>query len=92
MREVKIAGANEAMLYRRRLKDILESMVAANLLLAENPARRTHCRTRSEIPDLGHSHQSPGVSLDVLNEFYGRTAEQPHETVREIIGSEPAGH
>lgn len=30
----------------------------------------------------------PGVSLDVLNEFYGRTAEQLHITVREIIGQD----
>lgn len=28
----------------------------------------------------------PGVSLEVLNEFYGRTADQLHLTVREIIG------
>ena len=30
VREVKIAGANEAMIYRRRLKDILDGMLAAN--------------------------------------------------------------
>ncbi|MNE76322.1 hypothetical protein D3C80_1725520 [compost metagenome] len=28
----------------------------------------------------------PGVSLDLLNEFYGRTAAQLHVTVRELIG------
>ena len=31
----------------------------------------------------------PGVSLEVLNEFYGRTADQLHLTVREIIGLDP---
>ena len=31
----------------------------------------------------------PGVSLDVLNDFYGRTADQLHLTVREIIGLDP---
>lgn len=31
----------------------------------------------------------PGVSLDVLNEFYGRTADELHLTVREIIGLDP---
>ncbi|WP_232340003.1 type I restriction-modification enzyme R subunit C-terminal domain-containing protein [Ketobacter nezhaii] len=31
----------------------------------------------------------PGVSLDLLNEFYGRTADQLHLTVREIIGLDP---
>jgi type I restriction enzyme R subunit len=29
------------------------------------------------------------VSLEVLNEFYGRTADQLHLTVREIIGLDP---
>src|SRR5690606_35639837 len=31
----------------------------------------------------------PGVSLELLNEFYGRTADQLHITVREIIGMDP---
>ena len=32
---------------------------------------------------------NPGVSLDVLNQFYGRTADQLDVTVREIIGLDP---
>ena len=31
----------------------------------------------------------PGVSLEVLNDFYGRTADQLHITVRELIGLNP---
>lgn len=89
VREVKIAGANEAMLYRRRLKDILESMVAANPTLQK--IRKGEPIAEHDLKSLTSAilTSHPGVSLDVLNEFYGRTAEQLHETVREIIGSDP---
>ena len=85
-REVKIAGGNEAMIYRRRLKDILAGMLAANPTLQKihkgEPIAETELKTLTSTILTSH----PGVSLDVLNEFYGRTADQLHLTVREIIG------
>src|SRR5690606_23431748 len=89
VREVKIAGANEAMLYRRRLKDILDNMVAANPTLQK--IRKGEPIAEHDLKSLTSAilTSHPGVSLDVLNEFYGRTAAQLHETVREIIGSDP---
>lgn len=85
-REVKIAGANDAMLYRRRLKEILDKMVAANPTLQK--IRQGEAIAEAELKTLASSilTSHPGVNLDVLNEFYGRTAEQLHVTVREIIG------
>ena len=85
-REVRIAGGNEAMIYRRRLKDILAGMLAANPTLQKihkgEPIAETELKTLTSTILTSH----PGVSLDVLNEFYGRTADQLHLTVREIIG------
>ncbi len=81
-----IAGANEAMIYRRRLKGILDGMLAANPTLQkihQGQAIAEH-ELRTLTSTILTSH--PGVSLDVLNEFYGRTADELHVTVREIIG------
>ena len=88
-REVQIAGANEAMIYRRRLKDILDGMLAANPTLQKirqgQPIAASELKTLTSTILTSH----PGVSLEVLNEFYGRTADQLHLTVREIIGLDP---
>jgi type I restriction enzyme R subunit len=88
-REVEIAGANEAMIYRRRLKNILEQMIAANPTLQKirkgEPIAEPELKTLTSTILTSH----PGVSLEVLNEFYGRTADQLHLTVREIIGLDP---
>ncbi|WP_230425693.1 DEAD/DEAH box helicase family protein [Spartinivicinus ruber] len=85
-REFKIVGANEAMLYRRRLKSILDEMVAANPILQkihrDEPIVETELKTLTSTILTSH----PGVNLEVLNEFYGRTAEQLHITIRELIG------
>nr|WP_233101131.1 MULTISPECIES: DEAD/DEAH box helicase family protein [Pseudomonas] len=85
-RAVYIAGASEAMIYRRRLKDILDGMLAANLTLQKihkgEPIAEPELKTLTSTILTSH----PGVSLAVLNEFYGRTADQLHLTVREIIG------
>src|SRR5690606_27858274 len=85
-RRVTIAGANEAMLYRRRLKGILEQMIAANPTLQKihkgEPIAEAELKTLTSTILTSH----PGVSLDVLNDFYGRTADQLHLTVRELIG------
>ena len=88
-REVKIAGANEAMIYRRRLKAILDNMIAVNPTLQKirkgEPIAEIELRTLTSTILTNH----PSVSLSVLNEFYGRTAEQLDLTVREIIGLDP---
>lgn len=89
VRKVKIAGANEAMIYRRRLKGILDQMIEANPILQKirkgEPIAEAELQTLTSTILTSH----PGVSLDVLNEFYGRTADQLHLTVREIIGLDP---
>ncbi|HET8711705.1 MAG TPA: type I restriction-modification enzyme R subunit C-terminal domain-containing protein, partial [Spongiibacteraceae bacterium] len=88
-RDVKIAGANEAMIYRRRLKGILDGMIEANPTLQKirkgEPIAETELKSLTSTILTSH----PGVSLEVLNEFYGRTADQLHITVREIIGLDP---
>lgn len=85
-REVQIAGANEAMIYRRRLKSILDGMLAANPTLQRihqgQPIAESELKTLTSTILTSH----PGFSLEVLNDFYGRTADQLHLTVREIIG------
>ncbi|MYM64485.1 DEAD/DEAH box helicase family protein [Pseudomaricurvus sp. HS19] len=88
-RKVVIAGANEAMLYRRRLKEILDNMVAANPTLQK--IRKGEAIAEAELKTLTSAilTSHPGVSLETLNEFYGRTADQLHLTVRELIGLDP---
>ncbi|NYS60702.1 DEAD/DEAH box helicase family protein [Vreelandella salicampi] len=88
-REVYITGANEAMIYRRRLKGILDKMLADNPILQKIHNGETIAE--SDLKSLTSTilTTNPGVSLDVLNEFYGRTADQLDVTVREIIGLDP---
>jgi type I restriction enzyme R subunit len=88
-RDIKIAGASEAMLYRRKLKDILEQMIEANPTLQK--IRKGDTIAEFELKSLTSTilTSHPGVSLDLLNEFYGRTADQLHLTLREIIGLDP---
>ncbi len=88
-RPVVINGTNEAMLYRRRLKDILDKMISTNPALQK--IHQGQPVTDDELKTLTSSilTDHPGVRLDVLNQFYGRTAEQLHITLREIIGMNP---
>lgn len=88
-REVIIAGASEALIYRRRLKGILDGMIEANPTLQR--IRKGEAIPENELKTLTSTilTSHPGVSLDVLNQFYGRTAKQLHLTVREIIGVDP---
>lgn len=85
-RKVTIAGANEAMIYRRRLKGILGDMLAANPTLQKihkgEPIAEQELNSLTSTILTTH----PGVSLQVLNEFYGRTANELQLTVRELIG------
>ncbi|MEZ5534053.1 MAG: DEAD/DEAH box helicase family protein [Thiolinea sp.] len=88
-RKVTIAGANEAMIYRRRLKDILDEMIADNPVLQK--IRNNEPIAAVELKTLTSTilTSNPGVDLDVLNEFYGRTAAQLDITLRELIGLKP---
>lgn len=88
-REVKISGADEAMIYRRRLKTILDNMVAANPILKK--IHDGEAVNESELKTLTSTILTthPGVSLETLNEFYGRTADELQLTIRELIGLDP---
>lgn len=88
-REVTLGGASEALQYRRRLKEVLNSLIAANPTLQK--IHKGEAITEPELQTLTSTilTSHPGVRLDVLNEFYGRTAEQLHVTVRELIGLDP---
>ena len=88
-RKVVIAGTSEALMYRRRLKDILDSMIAANPVLQKihNGEQIQDAEIKTLTSTILTAH--PGVHLDVLNEFYGRTADELYLTVREIIGLDP---
>lgn len=85
-RVITIAGANEALAYRRRLKDILDGMLAANPTLQK--IHKGEPIAEQELSSLTSTILTthPGVSLQVLNEFYGRTASELQLTVRELIG------
>ncbi|MCX2782239.1 DEAD/DEAH box helicase family protein [Microbulbifer thermotolerans] len=88
-REVKIDGANQALIYRRRLKNILDNMISANPALQK--IRKNEPIAESELRSLTSTilTSHPGVDLNLLNDFYGRTADQLHITIREIIGLDP---
>jgi len=88
-REVRIAGANDAMLYRRRLKDILDQMVDTSPTLQKIRKGETIAETEQTSLTSTILSTHPGVDLVVLNEFYGRTADQLHLTICEIIGLDP---
>lgn len=88
-RKVVILGANEAMIYRRRLKTILDDMLKANPVLQK--IHQGEAIGDAELKTLTSTilTSHPGVSLEVLNEFYGRTADQLHLTIRELVGLDP---
>jgi type I restriction enzyme R subunit len=85
-REVKIEGAEEALQYRRRVKKILDDMIENNPVLQKihqgEPVKPAELQSLTSTILTSH----PGVKLNVLNEFYGRTAEKLDITIREIIG------
>ncbi len=85
-RVMRIVGASESLIYRRRLKAILDNMIAANPTLQK--IRQGAAIAESELKSLTSTILTthPGVSLEVLNDFYGRTADQLQMTVRELIG------
>lgn len=87
--KVVLAGANEAMLYRRRLKTILDEMVKVNPTLQKIHKGEPIAEIDLQTLTSTILTTNPGVDLSVLNDFYGRTAKQLHHTIREVIGLKP---
>ncbi len=85
-RTVYLSSDAEALQYRRRLKTILDEMLKDNPVLQkiynDEPYKLDDLKTLTSTILTSN----PGVNLDVLNHFYGRTADQLHETVRELVG------
>lgn len=88
-RQVYLSGDAEALQYRRRLKDILDAMLKDNPVLQkvynDEPYQLDDLKTLTSTILTSN----PGVNLDVLNQFYGRTADQLHVTIRELVGMDP---
>jgi len=88
-RPVYLSGDAEALQYRRRLKDILDAMLKDNPVLQkvynDEPYQLDDLKTLTSTILTSN----PGVNLDVLNQFYGRTADQLHVTIRELVGMDP---
>ncbi len=82
-------GANEATLYRRRVKAILDQMLERNPVLQK--LRKGEPIVDDELKNLASSilTEHPGVSLEALNQFYGRTAGELQLTLRELVGMDP---
>ena len=86
----EILSGTEQLQYRRRVKAILDSMLANNPVLQK--IHRNEPVTPTELDTLTSTilTKHPGIDLAVLNEFYQRTAQQLHTTIRELIGMDPA--
>ncbi len=89
-RKVSLGSEAEAAQYRRKAKAVLEEMIAGNPVLQKiregQPVRPDELSTLTSTILTSH----PGVKLDVLNEFYARTADQLDVTIRELIGMDSA--
>lgn len=83
-------GSNaEAAQYRRRIKALLDEMISSNSVL-QKIQQGEACR-EDELKNLTSTilTTNPDVNLEVLNEFYGRTADQLHITIVELVGMDP---
>lgn len=88
-RDYKIKGANEALQYRRRLKAILDRMIDKSSTLQKIRLNESihPDEVKSLVSSILSSH--PGVDLKVLNDFYGRKADELLVTLRELVGLDP---
>ncbi|EOX1604924.1 DEAD/DEAH box helicase family protein [Vibrio cholerae] len=87
-RPVRI-GDEEALAYRKRLKDILDAMLATDPVLQK--IHQNQPVTPEELKSLTSTvlTQHPGVSIEALNAFYGRTQEELGETLVQLVGLDP---
>lgn len=85
-RVVVIGDDSEAMVYRKRLKDILDKMLANNPVLQK--IHQNQPVTQDELASLTSTilTQHPGVDVNALNSFYGRTPEALNETLCQLVG------
>ncbi|MDK9771803.1 DEAD/DEAH box helicase family protein [Vibrio sp. B181a] len=85
-RVVVIGDESEAMVYRKRIKDILETMLANNSVLQK--IHQNQPVTEEELKSLTSTilTQHPGVDVNALNAFYGNTPEQLSETLIQLVG------
>jgi type I restriction enzyme R subunit len=89
-RKHTLFSKDEISIYRRRAKELLDNLVATNPILQKIKAHEAV--SENDLKNLTSTILTthPTVSLDALNEFYGRTADQLHITLQELIGLEPA--
>ncbi|WP_095499325.1 DEAD/DEAH box helicase family protein [Paraferrimonas haliotis] len=85
-RVVIIGDETEAILYRKRLKGILDKMLADNPVLQK--IYHNQPVTPHELKTLTSTilTQHPGVNANALNAFYGRTEQQLSETLVQLVG------
>ncbi|WP_299792361.1 DEAD/DEAH box helicase family protein [uncultured Shewanella sp.] len=81
-----VIGDDEAMVYRKRLKDILDTMLAKNPVLQK--INQNQSVTEAELQSLTSTilTQHPGVDANALNAFYGRTPAELSETLIQLVG------
>ncbi|MCZ2722399.1 DEAD/DEAH box helicase family protein [Marinomonas sp. 15G1-11] len=89
VREHKLYNKDEVSVYRRRAKELLDNLVATNPILQKIKAHEAV--SEDDLKNLTSTILTthPTVSLDTLNAFYGRTADQLHITLQELVGLEP---
>ncbi|KZN29051.1 hypothetical protein N480_09795 [Pseudoalteromonas luteoviolacea S2607] len=85
-RKVTLTDESQALLYRERTAKILKKMLSTNPVLT-NVYEGKEVKPE-ELDSLVSTIlvQHPGVDISVLNEFYGRTAEDLQTTLRSLIG------
>lgn len=89
-RKHNLFSKDEVSVYRRRVKELLDELVSSNPILQK--IRNNERVSEEDIKNFTSTILTtyPTVSLDALNEFYGRTADQLHITLQELIGLEPS--
>jgi type I restriction enzyme R subunit len=88
-RPVVIGDSNEAMIYRQRLKSIFDDLRSTNPVLQKIYLNQPV--TEAELKSLASLilTQHPGVDLNALNAFYGRTPEELGHTLTQLVGLKP---
>ncbi len=79
-------NSNDAFVYRKRLKEILDAMLEKNPVLQK--IYKNVPVTEDELTSLTSTvlTQYPGVDPRVLNEFYGRSPQQLNITLCQLVG------
>ncbi len=85
-RVVVIGSNSDAVAYRKRLKDILEQMLATDPVLQK--LHRNEAVTQDELTSLTSTilTQHPGVDANALNAFYGGTQAALSQLLVQLVG------